>query len=269
MSASPKHSLFNRKHDEVSENSSSRTVRRRHSDPTSTFRRTSSCDSRSDIFAELTQKPRFLSVDVSTSLYDACRHLRKYRCHRVPCVDPEEKSSVLIMMTHQDVLRYLVNHMEEKTQTTETSRFDVTLKELNIGSYGNNIHVATSDTPLLTVLELLWYKRISSIPIVDKRTGRVCDLYCKSDVMFLCRINDKYEEHLEMSVANELEMLKTKGVRESKHEGMFTCRPNDTLRTVVRKFVETGAHRMISMDEKTGTCTAVISLSDIFTWIVS
>ena len=86
--------------------------------------------------------------------------------------------------------------------------------------------------------------------------------------MFLCRINEKYEEHLEMSVAHELEMLKTKGVRESKHEGMFTCSVNDSLRAAVRKFVDTGAHRMISMNEK-GECTAVISLSDIFNWIVS
>ena len=94
----------------------------------------------------------------------------------------------------------------------------------------------------------------------DKKTGRVCDLYCKSDVMFLCRINEKYEEHLEMSVANELEMLKTKGVRESVTKGATQCKRFIALPCV---FVDTGAHRMISMNEK-GECTAVISLSDIF-----
>ena len=64
---------------------------------------------------------------------------------------------MLIMMNHRDVLRYLVNHMEESSSASSSKMFDITLKELRIGSYGDNIHVVTSDTPLLTVLELLWY----------------------------------------------------------------------------------------------------------------
>jgi hypothetical protein len=63
---------------------------------------------------------------------------------------------VLIMMNHRDVLRYLVNHMEESSASS-SKMFDITLRELRIGSYGDHIHVVTSDTPLLTVLELLWY----------------------------------------------------------------------------------------------------------------
>ena len=72
-------------------------------------------------------------------------------------MDPEEESSVLIMMNHRDVLRFLVNQMEESSSASSSKMFDITLKELRIGSYGDNIHVVTSDTPLLTVLELLWY----------------------------------------------------------------------------------------------------------------
>ena len=99
---------------------------------------------------------------METSLYDACQHLHKYRCHRVPCVDPDESSSVLIMMTHGDVLRYLVNHMEESRSSSD-SMFDISVKDLNIGSYDDNIHVVSSETPLLSVLELLWYDTFCSL----------------------------------------------------------------------------------------------------------
>ena len=150
----PRHNNFPSGRSNSKHQSSLSPTRRRHSSPT----HRDSCENRGTLFAELTQKSdTFLSISVETSLYDACKHLHQYRCHRVPCVDPEEESSVLIMMNHRDVLRYLVNHMEESSSASSSKMFDITLKELRIGSYGDNIHVVTSDTPLLTVLELLWY----------------------------------------------------------------------------------------------------------------
>lgn len=56
-----------------------------------------------------------------------------------------------------------------------------TLKELNIGTY-ENIMTATPDTPLIDALTMLVEKRISALPIVDKKF-KVIDVYAKFDVI--------------------------------------------------------------------------------------
>ena len=61
------------------------------------------------------------------------------------------------------------------------SYLNKTLKELRIGTY-ENIAVATTDTPLITALQLFNDRRVSALPVVDEM-GKVVDIYAKFDVI--------------------------------------------------------------------------------------
>eukprot|EP00939_MAST-03C_sp_MAST-3C-sp1_P002353 g2353.t1 len=220
----------------------------------------------------------FMSISVEASLYDACVHLRNYRIHRIPTVDPTENSSVLSVVTHLKVLSFVARHFrfrssgapsEEENSSSSTCVFDRSIESLDIGSFGNAVSIAKETTALRDVLRIIWHRRVSAVPIVSSDgSGRVVDLYSKSDVMFLCRIQQNYEEHLELPVSVELETLKKQGVRANQHhEGLNTCSVKDSLRSVVGTFVRRRAHRLIALDAQ-GRCVAIISLSDIFDWLL-
>ena len=55
------------------------------------------------------------------------------------------------------------------------------LKELMIGTY-DNIAVTTPNTPLILVLHQFIERRVSALPVVDKRS-KVVDVYAKFDVI--------------------------------------------------------------------------------------
>jgi len=55
------------------------------------------------------------------------------------------------------------------------------LKELMIGTY-DNIAVTTTNTPLILVLHQFVERRVSALPVVDKRS-KVVDVYSKFDVI--------------------------------------------------------------------------------------
>ncbi len=55
------------------------------------------------------------------------------------------------------------------------------LKELMIGTY-DNIAVTTTNTPLILVLHQFIERRVSALPVVDKRS-KVVDVYSKFDVI--------------------------------------------------------------------------------------
>ena len=57
-----------------------------------------------------------------------------------------------------------------------------TLEELKIGTF-SDIATTTRDTPLITAINQFVSKRISALPVIDKDTGKVVDIYAKFDVI--------------------------------------------------------------------------------------
>ena len=45
--------------------------------------------------------------------------------------------------------------------------------------------------------------RITAVPVIDD-SGRVINVYCRTDVMYLTRVKNNYRKHLDLSVAEEL-----------------------------------------------------------------
>lgn len=135
-----------------------------------------------------------------------------------------------------------------------------TIEELNIGTY-QNLQTATSDTPLIEVLNVFVDHRISALPIVNDK-GEVIDIYAKFDVINLAA--EKTYNNLGMSVKEA--MRKRRG-EESGFEGVVTCYKKDLLRTILNRIVEAEVHRLVVINEQKHV-VGVISLSDILSFLV-
>ena len=59
--------------------------------------------------------------------------------------------------------------------------FDLSIKELNIGTY-DNIETAHHSTPIIEALRKFVNRRISALPIVDENE-KLIDIYAKFDVI--------------------------------------------------------------------------------------
>lgn len=141
------------------------------------------------------------------SLFNAIKTLIHNKVHRLPVIDPET-GNVLYILTHKRILKYLflyvcfsiivilfnTNDNNKKsfnflfiyikyyTRLPMPSFLMKTLREFpQIGTY-ENIAMATPNTPLIQALNMMVDKRVSALPIVDKK-HKVVEVYAKFDVI--------------------------------------------------------------------------------------
>ncbi|CAG2168930.1 unnamed protein product [Oppiella nova] len=130
------------------------------------------------------------------------------------------------------------------------------LKELMIGTY-ENIAVTTTNTPLILVLQQFIERRVSALPVVDKRS-KVVDVYAKFDVIHLAA--DKTYNNLDITVKKALE-------HRDQSERVIKCTMNDTLHQILEKIVQAEVHRIVVVDSEDHVI-GIISLSDILSFLV-
>ena len=129
----------------------------------------------------------------------------------------------LAVLTHQDILAYIVKEFRE-----ERRLFDDSILQLRIGTFeelGGRVVSVTPDVPLLEVLELMSDHEISCVPVIEPQTRRVLDLYSRSYVTYLARMND-IAQYVQMRVLDVLEQQRAEvGLMQPCH----TCRAGDSL----------------------------------------
>ncbi|KAI7690883.1 hypothetical protein SSS_02833 [Sarcoptes scabiei] len=202
----------------------------------------------------LKEKARQLvSVEPDESLFNAIQMLLHNKVHRLPVID-RDTGNVLYILTHKRILKFLFLFYYNRLPMP--SYLQKTLKELNIGTY-ENIMTATPDTPLIDALTMLVEKRISALPIVDKKF-KVIDVYAKFDVIHLAA--DKMYQNLDITIAKALEFR-------NQSECVIKCTMNETLHAILERIVQAEVHRIIVHDGDDHVI-GIISLSDLFNFLV-
>ncbi|KAG2571834.1 hypothetical protein PVAP13_7KG121536 [Panicum virgatum] len=119
-------------------------------------------------------------------------------------------------------------------------------------------------SPLNSCLDLLLQDRVSSIPIVDDN-GSLRDVYSLSDIMALAK-NDVYAriELEQVTVQNALDVQYQVQGRRQCH----TCLQTSTLLEVLGKLCIPGVRRVVIIEQSTRFVEGIISLRDIFTFLL-
>ncbi|KAH9404654.1 5'-AMP-activated protein kinase subunit gamma-2 [Tyrophagus putrescentiae] len=203
----------------------------------------------------LKEKSRpLVSIGPDESLFNAIKTLIHNKVHRLPVID-SESGNVLYILTHKRILKFLFLYYYSRLPMP--SYLYKTLRDLpTIGTY-ENIAVATQNMPLIQTLNLMVDRRVSALPIVDKR-NKVVEIYAKFDVIHLAA--DKAYQNLDIPVKKALEYR-------SHSERIIKCTMNDTLHAVLEKIVQAEVHRIIVVNNDDHVI-GIISLSDLLTFLV-
>jgi len=188
------------------------------------------------------------------SLFEAAALLVDNKIHRLPVLDCQS-GNVLFILTQKPILRFLFYHVPN---LPDASYLSDSIIELKIGTY-NDIEVATEDTSILTALEKFVTKRISALPIVDRK-GKLVDIYSKFDVINLAA--QKTYSNLDISLKDA-----EKGFKDQFFDGVHTCLGSESVFTVMRRIVKAEVHRLVIVDEEERV-VGMITVSDIINYIV-
>jgi len=179
-----------------------------------------------------------VAVDADASLFAACELMRQQRRRFLPVVAPDD-CGVLAVVTHVDILKYFVDHFRD-----ERRLFDVPVSDLGIGTF-RDLAVVTRETPLRDVLQLLADRDLSSVPVVDQRTGQVNALYARNDITFLAAATDAD------SVVSNLAAVVGDVLNQRRHdEPIHTCPARSTLQFVFQLFAQVKFKRLIFLDDR-------------------
>ncbi|XP_075789071.1 5'-AMP-activated protein kinase subunit gamma-3 isoform X2 [Pelodiscus sinensis] len=194
-----------------------------------------------------------VSISPNDSLFDAVYFLIKNKIHRLPVIEPGS-GNVLHILTHKRILKFL--HIFGAT-LPKPSCLQRTIQELGVGTF-RDVAMVLETAPVHTALEIFVDRRVSALPVVNA-AGQVVGLYSRFDVIHLAA--QKTYNHLDMSVREALAR------RSLCLEGVLTCRPHETLGTVIDRIAKEQVHRLVLVDEQNFP-RGILSLSDILQALV-
>ena len=177
------------------------------------------------------------------------RQLLNYRVHRLCVVQLALADTILRILSNHGILRFLRQSCPQFAS--------VTIRELGIGVF-DNLVTLTPSTPISRAMEMLSQYRVSSIPVVDA-SHRPIDVYSRSDIRYLAA--DANWTNLDLTIEAAL----------APHQHSRTlplCTRDDTLMTVSGLLVACNKHSLICTHPHTGVVEGVVSLTDIFSFIL-
>uniref|UniRef100_A0A7I4Y6Y1 CBS domain protein n=1 Tax=Haemonchus contortus TaxID=6289 RepID=A0A7I4Y6Y1_HAECO len=212
-------------------------------------------------YRELVQKEGKLKdlvyINANNSLLEAARLLAQHHIHRLPVLDPES-GSPLFILTHKRLLKFLWCFGQQFSQPDYHIR---TAKDLNVGSWVG-IRVVFPDTPLTDCLDILLNKGVSGVPVVQRDTFKVVDMYSRFDAVGIA-----LEESADIMDVSVEQALKFKNLGRNGKDRVVSVRDTDTLWKAITILVERNVHRLCAVNEK-GAIEGIISLSDVINHMV-
>ncbi|KAJ5068849.1 hypothetical protein M0811_12155 [Anaeramoeba ignava] len=198
---------------------------------------------------------QLISIYPQTRMFDAIKQLSEKHFHRLPIIDPDSPSTILYVIKHIHVLRFVVDNLE-----LIHPALNKTLGEFKIGRFDSIISV-TSDQPLIEVLRLLSEKRISGVPVVSENNELV-DVFSRSDITDFI-VNESLDD-LNISIS---EALAQKRKRLSSEFILYSCTLETTIREVILKIAEINVSRLVCID-KDNKVIGVISITDLLEFFI-
>ncbi|EFO23598.2 hypothetical protein LOAG_04888 [Loa loa] len=198
-----------------------------------------------------------VSITAEESLLKAAFLLSKQRIHRLPVLDPND-GSPLFILTHKRILKFLWLFGQS---LHVPSYHNKTCKELGVGTY-DGIRVVYPDTSLILCLDILLNKGVSGVPVVERKTFRVVDMYSRFDAIGVA-LEDKIDE-LDVTVQEALAFRNTFRLEKDR---VVSISVDDSLWTAITVLVERNVHRLCVLKDN-GAIEGLISLSDIMNFLV-
>lgn len=206
--------------------------------------------------------PRLKAVSPCTSLLSAVKKLVQDKIHRLPIIQAENYS-IVGMLTYKTVIKHLLDHF---AYADTVAAFSLPIQAVGIGTWASSGAVLTTapvSLPLIQALQLMMAQQVSAIPLIDDAQGKVVDVLTREDVMLLAM--DDADTLLDQPVA-VLKATQRKVVSEGTE--FVTCSPTEPLLSVLEKFCVAGAQHVCIQHPDTGALEGLISLSDLFRFIV-
>ena len=121
---------------------------------------------------------RLIAVDPEECLFTISRKLRRHRLHSMAVLDVEQ-NAVVSLLNHRQLLTYLLPRFVDGRRF-----FDQPLCLLGTGVFDEAVLVVPESASVISVLNVMWEKKISAVPLVNE-AGQVTDLYGRKDICFL------------------------------------------------------------------------------------
>ncbi|CAN6248439.1 unnamed protein product [Urochloa humidicola] len=219
------------------------------------------------------QRRPLIHVKDSDNLVDVALTIMRNEISSVPIFKSWPDSSgmpLLNLATLQGILKFLCSKLQE--QAEGYSLLHNQLLNIPIGTWSphtrrtsnRQLRTLRLSSPLNSCLDLLLQARVSSIPIVDDN-GSLRDVYSLSDIMALAK-NDVYAriELEQVTVQNALDVQYQVQGRRQCH----TCLQTSTLLEVLEKLSIPGVRRVVVTEQSTRFVEGIISLRDIFAFLL-
>ncbi|CAJ0608863.1 unnamed protein product [Cylicocyclus nassatus] len=198
-----------------------------------------------------------VSISATDNLLDAVRTLSSHHVHRIPVFDPDTGNPIHLL-THRRILKFMWTF----GQTLFPPDYQVrTPKELNIGTW-SNIRYVYPETRLIECLDLLLDHNISGIPVVERSTQKVVDVYSRFDAIGIALHDEEFTGDTTVK-----EALDFKHICEGGRERVVSVRETDPFLFVLSTLVDHNVHRVCVLDENKALL-GVISLSDVMDAVV-
>lgn len=141
------------------------------------------------------------------------------------------------------------------------SDFQRILKDVKLGTY-RNIAMMYEDQPLIKALEVFSQKRVSALPIIQRGTDKLVNVYSKFDVINLAA--ERSYNQLDINIGQALQYRTRQGRPERK---MIVCGLHETIEEIANKVVKAEVHRIIVVDDSYRVI-GIVSLSDLLAYMV-
>lgn len=234
------------------------------------------------------QYSMFVSIDPECSLYDGLYQLIKHKIHRLPIVDIDT-GNPLYILTHKRILKFIKVCMDNANQMSSGSARNLstqsltqacndvdiswnnnellkkTLADYRIGTYDNNkfkVLKIYENQMIIEALNLFADYRVSALPVIERGTDRLVNVYSKFDVINLAA--ERSYNDLSVTIKTALGYRKRQGQAEKK---LITCTLNDTIGDICEKVVKAEVHRIVVIDHD-HKVLGVVSLSDLLVAMV-
>ncbi|GIY62807.1 5'-AMP-activated protein kinase subunit gamma-1 [Caerostris darwini] len=199
-----------------------------------------------------------IRIKGSESLTQAAKILIQQGVHRLPVQD-DSGNAVVFVMTKRRLLQYLQEKLFSKFVESKNvnmpSFFTKTIQELQVGTF-EDIAVINEDTKVIDALNLFVSRKVSALPVLDDK-GSVIDVFQKFDVFALAKNQTYHDLDIPIKSLDKSYSRDTTG----------TCTFDETLETVITKFVSNKFHRLVVVD-KNYAPAGMISLSDVLKFLV-
>jgi len=222
-----------------------------------------------DVVGESESIP-FPNCSSSSTMRDVMLLLGKYRYHRIIITDVKQEL-IENIITQSAVVRALLKHMDSHEALTKYVNRSIT--SLGLAASKTIIHV-NMKSKAIDAFRLVHKHGIGGVAVVDDdQGGKIVGNISARDIRTIVTTPALFHHMFDLvpdflrairKYQNDERALK----KEPELRHVEFCRPNDTLRSVLKTFGRLGIHRLYVVDEKE-IPLSVISLTDVINIFVA